>query len=290
MNIERNSNRCPQGKGQQEGRNWVMSVITISRGSYSYGMAIAEKVAQRLNYECIARDVLLEASKEFNIPELKLFRAIKDAPSILDRFTYGKQKYVAYIQAALLNHLKRDNAVYHGFAGHFFVRGVSHVLKVRILADLEARIKLVMERDGISRKQALRFIKGLDAERRKWSQGLYGIDTEDASLYDLVIHIRKITVDDAADIICDTVGLKQFQTTPESQQAMDDLALAAEAKAVLIGMAPDVEVSAQKGVVYVETGAPPSTELALTQDIKKALKAVPGIRETQVRVLTTALD
>ncbi len=267
-----------------------MSVITISRGSYSYGMAIAEKVAQRLNYECIARDVLLEASKEFNIPEIKLFRAIKGAPSILDRFTYGKQKYVAYIEAALLNHLKRDNVVYHGFAGHFFVRGVSHVLKVRILADLEARIKLVMERDGISRKEALRFIKGLDAERRKWSQGLYGIDTADASLYDLVIHIRKITVDDAADIICDTVRLKQFQTTSESQQAMDDLALAAEAKAVLISMAPDVQVSAQKGVVSVQTRAPRSAEMALTQEIRKALKAVPGIREARVHVLSASPD
>jgi cytidylate kinase len=267
-----------------------MSVITISRGSYSYGMAIAEKVAQRLNYECIARDVLIEASKEFNIAELKLFRAIKDAPSILDRFTYGKQKYVAYIQAALLNHLKRDNVVYHGFAGHFFVRGVSHVLKVRILADLEARIKLVMERDGVSRKEALRFIKGLDSERRKWSQGLYGIDTGDASLYDLVIHIRKITVDNAADIICHTATLKQFQTTPESRQVMDDLAIAAEAKAVLIRMVPDVQVSAQNGVVFVEAAAPRSAEQALTQDIRKSLEAVPGIREAQVHVLPASPD
>jgi cytidylate kinase len=267
-----------------------MSVITISRGSHSYGMAIAEKVAQRLNYECIARDVLLDASKEFNIPEIKLLRAIKDAPSILDRFTQGKLKYVAYIQAALLNHLKRDNVVYHGFAGHFFVGGVSHVLKVRILADLETRIKLVMERDGISRKEALRFIKGLDHERRKWSQGLYGIDTGDASLYDLVIHINKIMVDDAADIIYNTVRLKQFQTTSESQQAMNDLALAAEVKAVLISMAPNVEVSAQKGVVYVQARAPQAAEKALTQDIRKALKAVPGIQEAQVRVLPSVPD
>lgn len=267
-----------------------MSVITISRGSYSHGMAIAEKVAQRLNYECIARDILLEASKEFNIPELKLLHAIKDAPSILDRFTYGKQKYVAYIQAALLKHLKMDNVVYHGFAGHFFVRGVSHVLKVRILADLEDRIRLVTERDGISRKKALHFIKGLDAERRKWSQALYGIDTRDASLYDLVVHVRKITVDDAVDLICHTVRLKQFHTSPESQQTMDDLALAAEAKAVLIGMAPDAKVSAQKGVVYVETRAPQSTEMALTHDMKKALEGVPGIQEAKVLVLPTVPD
>jgi hypothetical protein len=45
-----------------------MAIITISRGSYSKGKEIAEKVAQELGYECIARKVLLEAKEEFNIP------------------------------------------------------------------------------------------------------------------------------------------------------------------------------------------------------------------------------
>ena len=85
-----------------------MAVIAMSRGSYSYGKEIAEKVAQRLGYACIAREVLIEASKEFNISEIKLFSAVHDAPSILDRFTYGKEKYIAYIQAALLKYLKKD--------------------------------------------------------------------------------------------------------------------------------------------------------------------------------------
>ncbi|MEW5817404.1 MAG: cytidylate kinase family protein, partial [Spirochaetota bacterium] len=103
-----------------------MSIITISRGSYSRGETVATKVAAKLGYECIGRDVLLEASKEFNIPGVKLVRAIHDAPSILDRFTYGKEKYIAYIQAALLKHLQKDKVVYHGLAGHFFIRNISH--------------------------------------------------------------------------------------------------------------------------------------------------------------------
>ena len=53
-----------------------MPIITISRGSYSKGKEIAEKLAAKLNYECISRDILLEASEEFNIPEVKLIRAL----------------------------------------------------------------------------------------------------------------------------------------------------------------------------------------------------------------------
>ena len=75
-----------------------MSVIIISKGSYSHGGIVAEKVAQRLGFECIGRDILLEISKEFNVPELKLIRAIDDAPSFLERFTFGREKYIAYIK------------------------------------------------------------------------------------------------------------------------------------------------------------------------------------------------
>ncbi|MGO9376675.1 MAG: cytidylate kinase family protein [Syntrophobacteraceae bacterium] len=35
--------------------------------------------------------------------------------------------------------------VYHGLAGHFYVRGVSHVLKVKIIAEMKDRIKIVMD-------------------------------------------------------------------------------------------------------------------------------------------------
>ena len=62
-----------------------MSIITISRGSYSKGREIAEKVARKLNYECLSRDIVLEASEEFNVPEIKLVRAIHDAPSMLEK-------------------------------------------------------------------------------------------------------------------------------------------------------------------------------------------------------------
>ena len=128
-----------------------MSIITISRGSYSRGKEVAEKVAAALGYECISREILLEASEQFNIPEIKLVRAIHDAPSILERFTYGKEKYVAYIKAALLKHVQKDNVVYHGLAGHYFLQEIPHVLKVRIIADLEDRIAEEMKRENSPR-------------------------------------------------------------------------------------------------------------------------------------------
>jgi len=207
-----------------------MSIITISRGSYSHGSEVAEKVAQKLGYRCISRDLLIEVSDEFNVSEIKLIRAIRDSPSVLDRYTFGREKYIAFIKAAIFEHLRKDDTVYHGFAGHFFVQDIPHVLKVRIIADMDKRIECMMAREALSRTEALNMVKRVDEERKKWSQKLYGIDTWDSRLYDLVINIEKITIDDAVDTICRTVKLKPFHTTPESQRQMDKLAQQARKK------------------------------------------------------------
>lgn len=261
-----------------------MAVITISRGSYSKGKQVAEMVAQRLGYRCIAREVILKASKEFNSPEIKLIRAIHDAPSILDRFTHGKEKYIAYFRAALLKQLQSDNVVYHGLAGHFFVKGITHALKVRIITDIEDRVKTEMEREKVTREEALRVLQSDDEERRKWSLNLYGIDTTDPSLYDLIIHINEITAEDAAEIICGAVELDQFKTTPSSQRAMEDLALAAEVKAALINIKPDIDVRVDCGYVRLEARTPLEEQKELTEEVERVARSIAGVKGVEIKV------
>jgi cytidylate kinase len=201
-----------------------MSVIVISKGSYSHGNEVARKVAQRLGLDCISRDILLDTSKKFNISELRLIRAIEDAPSFLEKYTFGREKYIKYIKAAILNALAKGNIIYHGFAGHFFVRDISHVLKVRINADMEERIAYMMKRENVSKEDAVQLVKKVDEERTKWSLKLYGSDNWDSRLYDLVINIGEVTLDHAVDLICQTVEIKAFQPTTESQKQIEKLA------------------------------------------------------------------
>jgi pyruvate, water dikinase len=267
----------------QAARRFSMPAITISRGSYSRGKEVAEIVARKLGYQCISRDILLEASSEYNIPEIKLVRAIHDAPSIF-RGRQAKEKYITYIRAALLEYLRQDNVVYHGLAGHFFVSGISHVLKVRILADIDDRVREEMQREGIHREEALRLIKKDDEHRRSWSRELYGIDTADASLYDLVIHVRNLTTEDAAELIIQTARLPQFTPTAQSRKALDDLALAAKVKAALIDIRFDMEVRADGDAVFIQTEASPAVHGELTEQITAIARTFPEVTHVNVRL------
>jgi cytidylate kinase len=210
-----------------------MPIVTISRGSYSRGRDVAEKLARELGYACVSREILLEASEQFNIPEIQLVQAIEDAPSILNRLTRGKERYVAYVRAALLRHVQKDDVVYHGFAGHLLLRDVPSVLKVRIIASIEDRIHEVVKRDGVSEDQARERIVRADEERQKWARHLYDVDPRDVSLYDMVVQIRPMTIDDAVGTIKLAAQLPAFQTTPEVKKTLEALAAraAADAKA-----------------------------------------------------------
>jgi cytidylate kinase len=257
-----------------------MSIITISRGSFSHGKEVAEQVAKELGYKCISRDILLEASEEFNIPEIRLIRALHDSPTVLERFTHGKERYISYIRKALLQHVQQDNVVYHGLAGHYFLLDIPHVLKVRIISDMEARVEEEVRRENISPEKALYILKKDDDERRKWGLRIYGIDTWDSGLYDMVLHINTLTVEDAAEIICQTVRKPVFQTTPESQKALDDSLLSARVHAALVKISPMVKVVADDGVVTI--GHAEGT-LNLTSEVINEIKSiaekVDGVKE-----------
>ena len=190
-----------------------MAIITIARECCSHGAEIAEKVAEMLGYECISREILLEAAYFFNIPEQRLLHSIHDAPSVLERITHGREKYLAYIRAALLAHVKKDNIVYHGHAGHLLIPEITHVLKIRLFAAESDRIALLQKEQKMSPEEALAFLKSEDKQRIDWTRYIYNRDVHDPELYDLIINLTHLKIEDACDIICRAVPSDIYATT-----------------------------------------------------------------------------
>ncbi len=262
-----------------------MSIITISRGSYSRGKEVAEKLAKALNYQCLSREIILEASEQFNIPELKLVRAIHDAPTILDRFTSGKERFIAFFRAALLTHLQQDNVVFHGLGSHFFLQQFPHVLKIRISADLEDRVREEMARENIPADEARMILVNDDAERRRWGQQIFGQDSWNPLLYDMMLHIGNMSVDQAVSIILHTVAQPCFKSTPESCRMLADEALSAQVEASLVKAFPKVVVDSAHGEVFVNVRGSLADEKNIENKVRRLLEKVVGVKKIQVNVV-----
>jgi cytidylate kinase len=231
-----------------------MAIITISRGCFSHGQEIAEKVAGMLGYECVSREVLIEAAKLFNVSEKKIIKSLHDAPTILERIVHGKTEYLEDIKAALLGYARKDNMVYHGHAGHLLLTEIPQVLKVRILAEIEDRIAFLQQRQDISREQALSDIENEDKNRSNWTRYLYNTDINDPRLYDIIIKIGALTIDDACEIICLAAKSDAYLMTDESKQALDDAAIASYIHAALQSIC-EAQVSVKNGEVHLKVAA-----------------------------------
>lgn len=259
-----------------------MSIITISRGSYRKGKEVAESLANKLNYDCVSREIILEASREFNIPEIKLKGALHDPISILDRFHNGKERYVNYFRSALLNYLKKDDVLYHGLAGHFFIQGISHVLKVRINSTIEDRVREETMHENISFEQARYMLVKDDEERRKWGLHLYGMDTSDSSYYDIVLNLTQISVDDAVQTLYDISQRPAFQATKESKKHLAEAALIADIEARLFEYVPKTLITIKNGVVQIQNiNQNASIKPMLKSKIEEVLEEIEEVKKIE---------
>jgi len=246
------------------------------------GKAVAEKVAQTLSYPLISREVVLDASSHFNVPEIKLEKAIHDAPSILERYRHNKQSYIAYFRSALVERVIGGNVVYHGMAGHLLLKGIQPVLKIRINADIKRRVSIVMERDKIPAPDARALILEDDKQRRKWTQSLYGQDPWDSSLYDLTISIDKLSIENAVEFICQAASTKEFQITEKNKLKMQDMSVACRVKAALVDEYPNIGVVSEYGNVLIYMKGKDSVTGKLNRKLKDIQESITGIHRLEI--------
>lgn len=233
-----------------------MAVISISRGTFSGGKAIAEAVAAELDHPCVSRETMLEdAARDFGVSEEHLEHVINEMPKPWQQNRDRRAAYLNFIRAALLKRLKDGKLVYHGHVGHLLLTGVANVLRVRVIASEAYRIDAAMKDFSIDRKAAMAQIRKDDAHTSKWTRFLYNVEWDDPFLYDLVLNLEQVSIDTAVQAIVQMAQTKDFKpndtfrTTFENQM-LSSLVWCSLAKAELT-TAADVAIEAEDGVITI---------------------------------------
>ena len=267
-----------------------MAIIAISRGTFTGGQTLAERLAERLGYQCLGREELLEAAvAAYGIPVEKLRAAMDKPPSLWERLVSDRDIYLNYVRAMLCERVRGDNLVFHSFVGHLLLPGISHVIRVRVIEDMESRIEAAVRRHHLERKDAIARIKKIDRERSEWTRFLWGVDWQDPSLYDAVINLSRMGISGACELVAHMVELEAFKPTPQSLKAMEDLALGSRVWAALAMdsavMGAGLKVEADDGVVTI-TGTVGSWEMV--DAIPWVARRVEGVKEVRCNVEVAA--
>lgn len=265
-----------------------MQIICVSRGSNSRGKEFAEAFARKLGYSCVGREDLVEEAVKAGIAVSKLELAMAKQATFSEHLAAAKEHYQALLTSILCERAFRENIVYHGRTGHLLLRGIGHVLRIRVVAGMEYRIKAVMRQTGLSHSKAAEFIEKVGDDRRRWVRGFYGVEWDESSHYDFILNLEQVGVENAAAAMCAAAKLPEFQSTPASLKAMEELHLAARARVTLARHETthdaQFKVQATDGVVSV-TYLPQQADVA--QSIPEILKGIEGAREILCTMAST---
>lgn len=232
-----------------------MCVVTFSRGSFSGARAVAEEVSRRLAVPCLSREILVEAAQTAGVAEGKLSEVLARPPSLFERASRERNDYLAFVRASLYEQAAHGSFVYHGHDGHLLLSELPNVLRVRVVAPIEARVIAIQADGGLDEKSARRHIAKIDEHRTKWTRFLYGVAWGDPLLYDLVVNLESISTAEAATMITGLARADRLAWTPALEQLAADQALACRVSAELAKSAEsrgtDLDVGAERGVVVL---------------------------------------
>ena len=265
-----------------------MQLICISRGTLSGGKELATRLAAKLDYPCLSREDLVEAAIKEGIQVGKIETAMMRLSPFSERLALEKEHYLAFTTAYLCDRALEGPLVYHGRTGHMLLPGITHLLRVRVIADQEFRLRTVMRDLNLDRKKARRYLEEVDEDRHRWVRAMYGVSWEDAARYDVTINLEHFNLENASVALTSISQLPDFQLTPAAKKAMGDLRLGSKARLLLARddrtYNTNFAVRADKGIITV-TYAP--QDAALADVIPQVLQTLPGVQKIETTLASS---
>ena len=262
-----------------------MAIIYISPQMGAGGPEIGMALAQRLGYRYVDQELLLDAARRYGLAEDKLSHLDESKPTLFERFDTETRHHITVLQTTCLEFAEDDNCVLMRGGGQWLLRGVPHVLRVRLIAPFEHRVKQWIKRstemtgETPNQRAAADLVRRDDVEKSGRMRYLYEVDIADPTLYELVVNTEKLKYEAVVGVAEGLVRRPEMATTEVGRQMVVSRALASRVQ-VALATHPEtrryrITVEAQAGVVTLEGTA------ALERAVEVA-RTVPGVREVKM--------
>lgn len=190
-------------------KNKQPKVITISREMGSGGRPIAYLVEKKLgkDWKVYHKEIIEKIAKQAKLEKALIKEIDERRVSLIDELIgdiFGRRypslnTYYKHLIKVVTEIGQRGNAIIVGRGAEYIL---PHALKVRVICEMEQRIKWEIEFEKLSRDQAINRIKKSDDTRSVFIQTVYKHDPRKAHHYDLVIRTGpNLSIEDAAELI-----------------------------------------------------------------------------------------
>jgi cytidylate kinase len=267
-----------------------MSVIAMTREMGSGGREVAQRVAEKLGLTIVLHHLVEhDIAEHLHVREGAVHHLLEGGATLLDRLRIGSKRLAHYTAEEILELANHGNVLIRGWGSCVVLRGVPHVVRVRVCAPMEIRERAVMQRmDSNDRSAARHEIERNDSAHKAALHSAYGVEREDSTLYDLVLNTERCSIETCAKLVCDMVESIEFQETEASRTILNDKTLEAHVRLRLrerfgVGTGVSGVEATVHGGKIVLTGM--AIHSALVDDASKLAGEIAGVTEVQNRMV-----
>ncbi len=201
------------------------AIITIGRQLGSQGREIGRNLAKALNIPFYDKELIVEAAKQSGFTE-KMFENADEKPtnsflySLVMSMQPGSGLYNHYndflnndnifkIQSDVIREIAdRGPCIIVGRCADYVLREKENLVKVFIHADLDTRTKRIMERDGVSQKEAHNAVLKADKRRGNYYNFYTNEVWGDVKNYDIAIDSGKLDTDKCVKLLAEYINMR----------------------------------------------------------------------------------
>lgn len=261
------------------------------RGSLSASHKLTQKLAREIPCRAISREEIIEHGKKYGIEEfLNAAKGIMETrpPHSWDPHAAQIHHYLAIFKAALMDFVAEGNVIYHGLQTHYLLTDVPRVLRVKVVAPLDYRVKNLAAESNYDEVEAREHILYVDAQRVSWYKFLHGSEYDEMTNYDIVLNMEKLNLDAMAEMIGLLVRRPEFRIDSGAMKLIHDAHMKAKIRAYLIrspktrDMDMTLSCDCETGTVKFKSNVPAGMSRDWQKDIKEALSEIDNIKNIEI--------
>lgn len=260
----------------------------MGREMGSHGKRVAEGVASALDAALIHYEIIDHLGDRNRVRKSHVVRLLDQGDQI-DRPLTPEETLPTILSATEILDIAAipENVVLRGWGAVALLREVPHVVRVRITAPLEVRVRNLMASVRDADEAAVREeIRLFDEAHAAVMKRHFGVDFRDPDLYDLVLDTSELPPAECAQCVVDFSRDQRFTETRTSRMRLVSLTTAAHVRALLKLHPPtrnlDLDIDVRDGVVELRGGVP-SEELRKRSE--QVAMRVPGVTSVQNRLV-----
>ena len=201
-----------------------IQIITVSREYGAGGSELAALLGTRMGWRVLDHELIQQLARRLECETTEIAALSEHPPSFLDRlassglvtapesafhagpWSTDADRLAALTREVLLEEAEQPPLIVVGHGANCLYRDRPDVLRVRVAAPPDVRIRRVMERTGAAPQQAAADVRHRDADRQHYLQRYYHTSVSDPCAYDLQINTGTVPLDTAAAMIVSLIG------------------------------------------------------------------------------------